>query len=60
MPANGGMERTFDACTGCVHYRMKRGGVSVGGAIELVELIHPMLRINAAKKLRAMRAALKA
>lgn len=60
MPAGDGTERVFDASTGRVMYRMRRGTTTVGGSFELIELTHPMLRINTAKKLRAMRSALKA
>ena len=54
-----GYSRQFHAATGMIYYCLRNGTTTVGGTFSLMEMTHPVLRINTARRLRVMRSVVK-
>lgn len=52
-------ERSFDPSSMQFYFRLKHGSTSVSASFSFMEMSHPMLRINTAKKLKAFRKGLR-
>lgn len=50
-----GYERFFDAGSGLVYYRLRRGPTTMGASFDVQCLINPILRAGVAHRIRAIR-----
>ena len=50
-----GYERRFISRYGIVQYSIRRGTVRTGAQFQAIEVSHPLLRVNVARKLKALK-----